>query len=73
MPLTGIVFRPAAAADVPAVRALELFFEVAGREVRVGAGEVIAVPADAPHRVWTREHPARAVDAWSPVRPEYLR
>jgi N-acetylglutamate synthase-like GNAT family acetyltransferase/mannose-6-phosphate isomerase-like protein (cupin superfamily) len=52
----------------------ELFFEVAGGpEVRVGAGEVIAVPGDVPHRVWTRERPARAVDAWSPVRPEYLR
>lgn len=51
----------------------ELFFEVGGCEVRVGAGEVIAVPAEAPHRVWTRERPARAVDAWSPVRPEYLR
>jgi amino-acid N-acetyltransferase len=52
----------------------ELYFEVeGGAEVRVGAGEVIAVPADVPHRVWTAERPARAVDAWSPVRPDYLR
>jgi amino-acid N-acetyltransferase len=52
----------------------ELFFEVAGGpELRVGAGEVIAIPADLPHRVWTGDRPARAVDAWSPIRPDYLR
>lgn len=52
----------------------ELFFEVAGRpEVRVRAGEVIALPADVPHAAWTRERAARAVDAWSPPRTDLLR
>jgi len=52
----------------------ELYFEVEGRgEVRVRAGEVIALPAKVPHAAWTREHPARAVDAWSPPRPDLIR
>jgi N-acetylglutamate synthase-like GNAT family acetyltransferase len=44
-----------------------------GREVRVGAGEVIAVPGGAPHAVWTGEQPTRAVDAWAPPRRELVR
>lgn len=52
----------------------ELFFEVAGgKEIRVGAGEVVAIPAHAPHAAWTGERPAKAVDAWSPVRTGFLR
>jgi len=52
----------------------ELFFEVAGGvEVLVRAGEVIAIPANAPHSAWTGERPARAVDSWSPVRPDFIR
>jgi N-acetylglutamate synthase-like GNAT family acetyltransferase/mannose-6-phosphate isomerase-like protein (cupin superfamily) len=52
----------------------ELFFEVDGAtEIRVRAGEVIALPANAPHAAWTRELPARAVDAWSPPRPDLVR
>jgi amino-acid N-acetyltransferase len=52
----------------------ELFFEVDGAaELRVGAGEVIALPAHVPHAAWTRERSARAVDAWSPPRPDLIR
>lgn len=52
----------------------ELFFEVEdGAEVRVRAGEVIALPANVPHAAWTREQPARAVDAWSPPRLDFVR
>ncbi len=52
----------------------ELFFELEGcAEVRVRAGEVIALPADVPHAAWTREQPARAVDAWSPPRVDLVR
>lgn len=52
----------------------ELFFEIAGAaEIRVRAGEVIALPANVPHAAWTRELPARAVDAWSPPRPDLIR
>jgi amino-acid N-acetyltransferase len=51
----------------------ELWFTLDGRpELRVGAGEVIAIPSDVPHAVATRGQPARAVDAWSPVRPGLL-
>ncbi len=51
----------------------ELFFEVEGRsEVCVRAGEVIALPADVPHAAWTRDRPARAVDAWSPPRVDLV-
>lgn len=52
----------------------ELFFEVDGAaEIRVGAGEVITLPANVPHAAWTRERSARAVDAWSPPRPDLIR
>jgi amino-acid N-acetyltransferase len=50
----------------------ELFFQVDGKEVRVGAGEVIALPSNVPHAVWTDERPTRAVDAWSPPREDLL-
>jgi amino-acid N-acetyltransferase len=51
----------------------ELLFEVGGKEIRVGPGEVIALPSSVPHAAWTRELPTRAVDAWSPPRPDLLR
>jgi amino-acid N-acetyltransferase len=52
----------------------ELFFEVEGQpEVCVRAGEVIALPENVPHAAWTRERPARAVDAWSPPRRDLIR
>ena len=51
----------------------ELFFETAGQVIAVKAGEVIALPSNVPHAVYTREHPVRAVDAWSPVRAYYRR
>ncbi len=48
-----------------------LYFSMAGKISRVGEGEVIAIPANLPHAVHTREEPARAVDAWSPVMEKY--
>lgn len=52
----------------------ELFFEIdRAPEIRVGAGEVIALPANVPHSAWTRDRPARAVDAWSPPRLDLIR
>jgi len=49
----------------------DLFFELEGRTVCVRAGEVIAIPSNVPHAVYTREQSARAVDAWSPVMDKY--
>lgn len=50
-----------------------LYFEQAGKVVGVGAGEVIAIPSNAPHAVFTREAAVKAVDAWSPVMAKYRR
>lgn len=50
-----------------------LFFETDAGEVAVRAGEVIAIPAGAPHAVFTRDDRARAVDAWSPPLTKYAR
>jgi quercetin dioxygenase-like cupin family protein len=51
----------------------ELFFETAGQVIVVKAGEVIALPSNVPHAVFTREYAVRAVDAWSPVQEQYRR
>ncbi len=49
----------------------ELFFEVDDETICVGEGEVIAIPANAAHAVFTREKPGKAVDAWSPIMRKY--
>lgn len=49
----------------------ELYFDANGKVTKVGDGEVIAVPSFIPHAVFTKEKAARAVDAWSPVMPQY--
>jgi amino-acid N-acetyltransferase len=51
----------------------ELFFELDDGTVCVGEGEVIAIPANAAHAVFTREKRVRAVDAWSPVMSKYAK
>ena len=51
----------------------ELFFEAGGKISKVQSGEVIAVPSFVSHSVYTMEKAARAVDAWSPVMPQYQR
>jgi amino-acid N-acetyltransferase len=50
----------------------ELVFELDVGEVTVRAGEVIAIPGNAWHAARAGDRPARAVDAWSPVRADYL-
>jgi quercetin dioxygenase-like cupin family protein len=54
------------------VLAGELFFETVFGITRVGAGEVIAIPANVRHAVYTAAQAAKAVDAWSPVNKKYL-
>jgi amino-acid N-acetyltransferase len=49
----------------------ELFFEMDGRVVRVNEGEVIAIPSNVPHAVFTKEVSVEAVDAWSPLMRKY--
>ena len=50
----------------------ELTFVSGGTTVSLGPGEVIAIPSNVMHSVRTGDRPCKAVDAWSPVRKEYL-
>jgi quercetin dioxygenase-like cupin family protein len=49
----------------------ELFFELDAETFCVRQGEVIATPSNLPHAVFTKDRSAIAVDAWSPVMPQY--
>jgi len=49
----------------------ELYFETASGVANVQAGEVMAIPADVQHAVFTKALPAKAVDAWSPPNNTY--
>jgi len=51
----------------------EAVFEVADRMISVKEGEVIAIPSDVPHAVYTKDKRVKAVDAWSPVMEKYKR
>ncbi|MDH4212260.1 MAG: arsenic resistance N-acetyltransferase ArsN2 [candidate division WOR-3 bacterium] len=50
----------------------ELFFEIDDRVVSLGPGEVIAIPSNAPHAAYADAEHVRAVDAWSPVRIDFV-
>ncbi len=50
----------------------ELTFAFAGKSVNLKKGDVIAIPSNATHSVSTGSLPCKAVDAWSPIRKEYL-
>jgi quercetin dioxygenase-like cupin family protein len=50
----------------------ELFFEIENNVICVKAGEVIAIPSNVMHAVYTKENFVKAVDAWSPVRKNYI-
>jgi isochorismate pyruvate lyase len=50
----------------------ELTFTVGAKQTTLKPGEVIAIPSNVVHSVSTGDAPCRAVDAWSPVRKEYL-
>lgn len=49
----------------------ELFFEVEGGVSCVKEGEVMAIPVNVSHAVFTGDKAAKAVDAWSPPREIY--
>jgi quercetin dioxygenase-like cupin family protein len=48
-----------------------LKFEMAGRELIVGAGEVVVIPSNVPHSVRAIEDTI-AVDIFSPIRQDWL-
>ena len=48
-----------------------LYFEQGGKVTGVKAGEVIAIPSNIPHAVFTKEAAVKAVDAWAPVMAKY--
>lgn len=50
----------------------ELTFSFDGRQVMLRAGDVVAIPSNARHSVTAGSAGCRAVDAWSPVRREFL-
>jgi len=50
----------------------ELTFACEGKTVTLKPGEVIAFPSNVMHSAKTGGIPCKAVDAWSPVRIEYL-
>jgi len=50
----------------------ELTFTSEGKTVTLKPGEVIALPSNVKHSAKTGSVPCKAVDAWSPVRKEYL-
>jgi quercetin dioxygenase-like cupin family protein len=50
----------------------ELFFEVTKRIICVKKGEVIAIPSNIPHAVFTRDRAVDAVDAWSQPQEKYM-
>ncbi len=50
----------------------QLTFAFEGKTVVLGKGDVIAIPSNASHSASTGNAPCMAVDAWSPVRKEYL-
>lgn len=50
----------------------ELTFAYDGKEIILKAGDVIAIPSNAAHSVYTGNMPCKAVDAWSPPRKDFL-
>jgi quercetin dioxygenase-like cupin family protein len=50
----------------------ELTFGYGGKTITLKPFEVIAIPSNVRHSVITGPLPCMAVDAWSPVREEYL-
>jgi quercetin dioxygenase-like cupin family protein len=49
----------------------KLCFNVSGEVYSVRPGELISIPSDVRHSVWTETEGATAVDAWSPVNEKY--
>jgi len=50
----------------------KLTFTYEDKTVTLSSGEVIAIPSNVKHSVLSGSVPCKAVDAWSPLRKEYL-
>lgn len=50
----------------------ELTFTYGGKTNTLKVGDVIAIPSNVIHSAFTSEKPCKAIDAWSPVRKEFL-
>jgi quercetin dioxygenase-like cupin family protein len=48
-----------------------LFFEIEGEISSIGPGDIIIIPSNKKHKVWTNEEAVKAVDAWSPTNDKY--
>ncbi|MBN1595924.1 cupin domain-containing protein [candidate division FCPU426 bacterium] len=51
----------------------ELTFTIQGQKSTLGPGDVISIPSHLKHGAYTTNHACRAVDAWSPVRKDWLK
>jgi quercetin dioxygenase-like cupin family protein len=49
-----------------------LTFSCEGKTVTLKSGDVIAIPSNMVHSASTGSRSCKAVDAWSPVRKEFL-
>ena len=49
----------------------ELFFKIENKTHLLKAGDVIIIPGEKSHKVWTGKKIAKAIDAWSPVNEKY--
>jgi amino-acid N-acetyltransferase len=49
----------------------KLFFLIGGEVFCIEKENCIVVPSNVPHKVWTTELPAKAVDAWTPINDKY--
>ncbi len=49
----------------------ELEFTLAGKTRVIGPGEGVAIPSGVPHSARVLGQPARAIDAWHPIREDY--
>lgn len=50
----------------------ELTFAYEEKEITLKSGDVISIPSNTLHSAFTGSTPCKAVDAWSPVRKEFL-
>ena len=50
----------------------ELTFYFDNKQVKLNVGDVVAVPSNVKHSASTGKKSCRAVDAWSPVREDFL-